>query len=71
MNPPSTNMIKRIRDPAVLVMTTVLHMPATTLNNPPAACWIKKTVIRCLKNLQGDEHVRARKQAYNSILFTN
>jgi hypothetical protein len=69
MNPPDTNMIKRIRDPAVLVMTTFLHKPATILNNPPAACWIKKTVIRCLKNLREDEHVSARKQS-NSILFT-
>uniref|UniRef100_A0A0A9G1M9 Similar to PDR8/PEN3 (PLEIOTROPIC DRUG RESISTANCE8) n=1 Tax=Arundo donax TaxID=35708 RepID=A0A0A9G1M9_ARUDO len=51
MNPPSTNMKMTTRDPAVLVTTIVLHMPETNLKSPEAICWIKKTAIRCLKNL--------------------
>jgi len=57
MNPPSTNMKRTASDPAVLVMTTVLHMPETSLKSPAAICWIKKMAIRCLKNLQQDEYV--------------
>jgi hypothetical protein len=44
------------RNPAVFVMTTVLHTPETNLKSAADICWIKKTARRCLKNLQQDEY---------------
>jgi hypothetical protein len=56
MNPPITNMTMTARNPAVFVMTTVLHTPETNLKSAADICWIKKTARRCLKNLQQDEY---------------